>query len=438
MSGARLRQWWADLRAAFWLRPAAMTAAAIVLAEALVRAEGSFDLPEPLGGWVYAGGMSGAREVLGTVAAASIGVAGTTFSITVAALTLASNQMGPRLLRNFTRDPGNGWALGAFVATFAYALVALRSVHEGSDGAFVPQLAVSVGLLLAFGCAGALIWFLHHVAASISVDRVVALVARDLDEALAALAREPDTTERPVMTGRDSAPLRAPQACSGYLRVLDAEALAEWAEREDAVLRLDLRPGRFVFPHAVLGDVAPASAREAAEAAVLRAMTLGDTRSVEADPEYAVRQLVEVGLRALPPGNVDLFTVIAVLDRLGAALCRLAGQALPDGRVLRGGRLRLACPPTDYDGLVDAMLHMLRQGAAGEAPVIIRMAEVLGTVAGVEEDPARRATLRRHLDLVREAGRGPGYDTSARAALEERLATATALLARLPSSRAAA
>ena len=56
--------------------------------------------------------VDGAREVLGTIAGATIGVAGTTFSITVAALTLASTQMGPRLLRNFTRDAGNQYALG--------------------------------------------------------------------------------------------------------------------------------------------------------------------------------------------------------------------------------------------------------------------------------------------------------------------------------------
>jgi uncharacterized membrane protein len=431
MSRARLRQWWADLLASFWLRPAAMTAVAILLAQALVEAEGRVALPEPLGRWVYAGGMAGAREVLGTVAAACIGVAGTTFSITVAALTLASNQMGPRLLRNFTRDPGNGWALGAFVATFAYALVALRSVHDGPDGAFVPQIAVSVGLLLAFGCVGTLIWFLHHVSNSISVDRVVALVARDLDEALESLSRDSPPASAPVADEEaEGAALRLPAGCSGYLRVLDADALADWAVRRDAVLRLDIRPGQFAFPGAVLGRVTPSSARAGAEAVLRDALALGDARSVEQDPEYAVRQLVEIALRALPPGNVDLFTVTAVADRLGGALCLLAGRALPDGRVVREGRLRVVCPPVDYEGLVDAMFHMLRQGAASEPAVIIHLAAVFGAVAAVEHDPARRATLHRHLDLLREAAARVGYDASANEALAARLGTAVSTLRR--------
>lgn len=142
MAGARLHQWRADLLTAFWLRPALMTVAAVALAQALVWSEAVLGLPAWAAAWVYAGGVAGARDVLGVIASSSIGVAGTTFSITVAALTLASNQMGPRLLHNFTRDPGNQYALGALVATFAFALTVLRSVHETGEKTFIPQLAV--------------------------------------------------------------------------------------------------------------------------------------------------------------------------------------------------------------------------------------------------------------------------------------------------------
>ena len=145
MTAARSRQWRAALLASFWLRPALMTAAAMAAAELLVLAEGAVDLPSWAAARVYAGGTAGARDVLGAIASSAIGVAGTTFSITVAALTLASNQMGPRLLRNFTRDTGNQYALGALVATFAFALTALRSVREADEGAFVPQLAARRG-----------------------------------------------------------------------------------------------------------------------------------------------------------------------------------------------------------------------------------------------------------------------------------------------------
>ncbi|MGK7865425.1 DUF2254 domain-containing protein [Falsiroseomonas sp. E2-1-a4] len=419
MGTVRLRQWWADLLASFWVRPAVMVMTAIVLAQVLVLAEGWVWLPDGLDDWFYVGGAAGARDVLGVLAGATIGVAGTTFSITVAALTLASSQMGPRLLRNFTRDPGNQYALGALVATFAYSLVALRSVHEADEGAFVPQLAVSVGLLMGFACIGVLIWFLHHVAASISVDRVVALVQQDLTEALDRACRDTPAEPAPTPSGlRYEASLTAPG--SGYLRVLDDAALADWAAEQDAVLHLETRPGDFVFPGSTVGSVTPAGLREAAQEQIAEAMILGQMRSVEQDLEHAVRQLVEIALRALSPGINDPFTAIAVLDQLGAALAGLAGRRLPSGRIWRDGQLRVARPATNYEGLADAMFHMLRQAGATQPAVMIRLLEVLAATAAVDQDLQRRAALARHADLARDAALRGTADSSARNAIMER------------------
>ncbi len=399
-----------------------MTAIAIVVSEGLVRTEGAVSLPSWVEAWVDAGGAAGARDVLGAVASATIGVAGTTFSITVAALSLASNQMGPRLLRNFTRDPGNQYALGALLATFAYALVALRSVHEAEEGAFVPQLAVSIALLLAFACVGVLIWFLHHVALSINVDRVVALVHGDLSEVLAKLPRkdgaEAETTGSQAVPEGPRASLLTPDG--GYLRVLDDGAIADWAKQRDACVMLRVRPGDFVFPGSVIGEVVPAAAREDAQEALARALTLGGSRSVEQDLEFAVRQLVEIGLRALSPSINDPFTAMAVLDRLAAALCELASRRLPTGRIVIDERLRLSRGATDYAGLVDAMFHMLRQAGAGTPSVMIRLLEVLAETCAVERATDRRRCLLRHADLARDAALPGLHDAAALAAVRQR------------------
>ncbi|MBN8899437.1 MAG: hypothetical protein BGO51_14525 [Rhodospirillales bacterium 69-11] len=429
MTTARLRQLWADLLASFWVRPVVMTVAAACLAEGLVRIEGAVSLPSWIEAWVYAGGGAGARDVLGAIASATIGVAGTTFSITVAALSLASNQMGPRLLRNFTRDPGNQYSLGALLATFAYSLVALRSVYETDQHTFVPQIAVSVALLLAFVCVGVLIWFLHHVALSINVDRVVALVHGDLAEALRRLpdvTEEPETEDAEPMPDGPRASLFAPEG--GYLRVLDDAALADWAEEHDAWVELRTRPGNFVFPGSVIGEVAPASLRADAQKAVARTLALGDSRSVEQDLEYAVRQLVEMGLRALSPGINDPMTAIAVLDRLGAALCELASRQLPSGVTVRDGKQRLARGATDYPGLVDAMFHMLRQAGTNVPAVMIRLLEVLAEAGAVERDRARIEWLRVHVDLTRDAALRGTQDAAALDAVHERYRTALAAM----------
>ena len=144
---ARLLRFFQDVTDAFWVLPALIVLVLAGLAVVAVDIQLLGHLPDWIpSGWVYGGGDTGARTLLGAIASSTIGVAGTLFSITIAALTLASSQMGPRLLRNFMRDRGNQLTLGVFLGTFGYSLIVLRSVRGGEDGAFVPALGVTLGL----------------------------------------------------------------------------------------------------------------------------------------------------------------------------------------------------------------------------------------------------------------------------------------------------
>ena len=150
---ARVRAWLEALGDLFWLRPALIVLGCLGLAQLGVWLEtaqiAGYDASSPDKNWGYSGGAEGARALLSAVASSTIGVAGTTFSITIAALTLASGQMGPRLLRNFTRDARNQIVLGIFLGTFAYALMVLRTVRTVQESPFVPHLAITGAIALA-------------------------------------------------------------------------------------------------------------------------------------------------------------------------------------------------------------------------------------------------------------------------------------------------
>ncbi len=396
---ARFRKFLSDLSETFWLLPAAMVAAGIFLAVGLISLDQNGIVPGWLisSPWLYNGGGTGARTLLGAVASSTIGVAGTVFSITIAALSLAAGQMGPRLLRNFTRDRGNQFTLGVFLGTFSYALMVLRSVRTESEGAFVPHLALSVGIMLALVCVGTLVFFVGHMAGRINVDTVIELVSEDIRSAIQRLTSpepQPATTD-PVMS-ESAVPIVDMRR--GYLQQLHAEGLAEWAAKKGTVLRLLVRPGDFVFPGAPIALMDPAV--EGADAAITAATALGSMRVSSADLEFAVRQLVEVAVRALSPGINDPHTAMTVLDRLGAALCDIVPVHLNSGVWIRDNRVTLVVPAVDYDGLTDEMFHMIRQNAAGAPAVLIRLLEVLTAVAGCEHDPTRIAAIRRHAGLV--------------------------------------
>jgi uncharacterized membrane protein len=418
---ARLRKLLTDLGETFWLLPGLMVLAGIVAARLLVLVDRQGLVPPGWAdsGWLYDGGATGARTLLGAVASSTIGVAGTVFSITIAALSLAAGQMGPRLLRNFTRDRSNQLTLGAFLGTFSYALMVLRSVRTAEEGDFVPYLALSVALLLAFACVGMLVFFVGHMAGRINVDTVIELVAEEVRGAIQRLTRpDPGTSPPPPALWRNATVVR--DARHGYLQQLDEAGLADWAAAHGTVIRLLVRPGDHVFPGAPIAWLTQPA--EGAEAAIRRATALGPQRTSADDLEFAVRQLVEVAVRAMSPGVNDPHTAMSVLDRLGTALCELAPRHLPSGVLLRDGRPALVVTPFDYDGLADAMFHLIRQSATGTAAVMIRLLEVLAAVLGVEADPARQASLRRHARLVLEDARREIANPSDLADVERRFA----------------
>jgi uncharacterized membrane protein len=53
-------------------------------------------------------------------------VASLVFSMTLVTLTLASSQLGPRLITRFMRDRVNQVVLGTFIATVPYVLLGLH------------------------------------------------------------------------------------------------------------------------------------------------------------------------------------------------------------------------------------------------------------------------------------------------------------------------
>ena len=239
------------------------------------------------------------------------------------------------------------------------------------------------------------------MAGRINVDTVIELVSDDVHAAIRRLTideRQPARAADGVLARRHAdRRLRGAATCS----ISTQSGLADWAAEHTTAIRLLVRPGDYVFPGA---PIAPADrpGAKARDAAIRAATALGSERG-PARPTWsiAVRQLVEVAVRALSPGINDPHTAISVLDRLGAALCDLVPLHLPTGV---HGRATAAscwwCPHVDYDGLVDAMFHMIRQNAAGSAAVLIRMLEVLTAVASCERDARRGAALQRHADLV--------------------------------------
>jgi uncharacterized membrane protein len=367
--------------------------------------------------WIEAGSADAARQVLIAIAAAVITVVGVVFSITILALTLASQQFGPRMMRNFVRDVGNQVTLATFVATFVYsvlALVSITSIPHQPD--FVPHLSVTVAEALLLVDLAVLIYFIHHIAKSIQLPEVIAGIAKDLMRAIDA--------EFPILVTDESLPVPASgdkplsellkllderggtviASASGYLQFVGYAQLVAIASRTDAVIRLDHRPGHFVVAGGPLATVWPRGAAEQVRLALAKAHVTGPHRTLMQDPIFAIDQLVEIAIRALSPAVNDTFTALTCIDWLSAGLSRLSGRTLVEAFYRDGyGRVRLIESDPSYAKMVDRAFDKVRQAARGMPAVIIRLLHALTVVTEQTTSPAQRRILLRQADMIMQA-----------------------------------
>lgn len=421
-----LSWYWEQLSTSYWFVPTLMTLLALALAVGLGRLDEALTsefVTETA--WLWKGGPEGARTLLGAVATATITVASTVFSITIVALTLAANQFGPRLLRGFMRDRGNQFVLGAFLATFVYCLLVLRSVYGDAASPFVPHLSVSVAVALAIVNVGVLIYFIHHVSVSIHADEVIAAAGRDLDQAIASLVARPGASrEQPgpldALPEGEGAALCAVH--SGYLQMIDEDALLAVLVAHGATLRSSVAPGEFVLAGGELARVWPPEALDAADA--LRASFLISARRTPVqDLGFAIDELVEIAVRALSPGINDPFTASTCVDWLCDALRRLATCDLPNGRRLdESGRQRIVQRPFTLARAIDAGFDAIRRNAAGNVMVSLRLVEGMTSLSRQIVDSRARVALRRQIEMIERNGRAwpEGHDRERLAASARR------------------
>lgn len=399
------------IRGSYWFLPGLMALAGVFAAIGLVLLDGYIG-DEWLGRfeWLTGNQPAGARAMLSGIASSTITVAGVVFSITLAAVTFASGQYGPRLLSNFQRDRGNQVTLGVFVATYLYCLVVLRTIRSAEEAsadtaglvreAFVPHLAVYGGFMLGVASIGVLIYFVHHVTDSIHINNVIAHIGRGLMEDISEQSEVRDASSAAVPSFSDARPVGA--AKTGYVKAIDQEKLVRVARRHDATFRLARRPGDFVHCGWPLVEVVPASALDnECRRDIAAAFAFGRRRTALQDLRFAGDELVEIAARAMSSGINDPFTAIAGIEWLGAALSELEKQ--PDEPATwrdEEGRVRIVAEPLHFEDHVRSAFGKLRPYIARDLNVRASAIKVLKEVAANARSEPHRTILRQEIERL--------------------------------------
>lgn len=406
----KLRVLWESLRSSLWFLPTLLVLSAVVLALVVIDAEPWFDQNNFEKQWprLLGAGAAGARGMLSAIAGSIITVAGVAFSILIVALTLASNQYTPRILRNFMRDKGNQSVLGVFLGVFAYCLVVLRTIRGGDEGAFVPSLAVFVAVVLAFVAIGFFIFFIHHISSALQASSIIDAAAKETIEAIDRLF--------PTELGKAASsapPSRLPPADqewqkvaarrTGYIQSADGDALLRFARKWNVVIRMELGIGEFVVEGAPLVSLAGEKTPDhKAELELSSAYSINRHRTTVQDVGFGIRQIVDIALKGLSPGINDTTTAVICVDYLTAIVARLAPRQVETPFRIDQGQLRVIARGPSFRSLLDETFDQIRQNSEGNVAVLVRLIEVFNIIAGFAYDEERRQALKLHVDLVLE------------------------------------
>ncbi len=330
----------------------------------------------------------GMRTLLSTAASGLITLAALVFSTTLVALTLASSQFGPRLLHDFIRAKPNQITLGLLLGTFLYCLVVLRSI----DGGALSELSTLVGFILTLLSIGVFLFFVHQLVHSLQAENVVKAVARRLynkieqtfPEKMANDGEEEEAeNERQTWSELDNEK-QIISSCDGYLQFIDEEALLELATDFDLRGRVLVKPGHLLMRGAVIIAYERSDDLSDDQQKKLNGCFLfGEERTPEQDFEFEIRQLVEIGLRALSPGINDPFTAIHCIDLLAVALGRIARRGTKENCLYDDdGKLRLRLRPTSFQNLLDTAFLQIRHDGASRPDICLRIFEALQQILG--------------------------------------------------------
>lgn len=334
-----------------------------------------------------------ASDLLSVIATASMTALSLAYSLTLIVFTLAAGAVGPRLLKRFTSDSVSQVSAGAFAGTFLYALncIAFGAPEDRLS------LTVLVAILLAAHAVLQLIFFVRHVAQTVSIDDEVAAIADRLTIALG--------NQRTRYSALDETPDEAAFKTSieadgpGYVGVIDEDALVRIAVEQDLIARIVARPGGFVAE----GEVTVKLSKPVDDDVIARVqevIRIEPSRSAGCEVEFSIHLLVEIALRALSPGVNDVYTAVAVSDAISGAVADILDRdEAPIGLLDENGDPRLILPGLSIWELVGQAYHPLRSAGRNSILMSQALARAFGRLYVAGDEPVKD-TMRLHADLL--------------------------------------
>jgi len=358
----------------------------------------------------YVTTMSVASEIaiLSSIASGMMALTAIVFSMVLVMVQVGGSVFSPRLVQWLAHDRTLRHALGVFIGTFVFALLALTAIDRGNSGR-VPVYTASTAFVWLLASIVLLILLIERVSRLYITNVLTAVGTRGRDVIAEIYARSGEGEPAPEKDARSADWAGTPATQNIYyhgapqvVAAIDVARLVNLARQVNGVIEIDCAVGDFVADGSSLAHLHDARST-LEEPALYDAIMLGPERTMKQDPKYPIRLLVDIAIRGLSPAINDPTTAVQALNQIDDLLRRLGRSHLEIGRVAdRDGVLRVVFPAPTWDDFLDLALLEIMFYGAGSVQVMRRMGALLDDLEETVA-PSRKAAVtqfRAHLHKV--------------------------------------
>ena len=382
------------LRSALWVAPIASVLLAIVITWLLQVLDRY--VTRDLTGL----GVAGAQTLFQTLITLTVSFVVFTFGSILVAIQIASGQLTPRIIATtLLRDRVIRYVVGLNMFTLLFAVSALDRTTDT-----VPQLVTLVAVLLGIACVTCFLFLIDYTARLMRPVRVLALVCDQGMDVINSVYAEPESAadgERDSEAARLGPPQRVVTHAgkSQIVLAIEIEALVREARQRDGVIEFVPQVGDFVAEGEPLFNLYGGAAT-IDDVVLQQTVAFGPERTMEQDPTFAFRILVDIALKALSPAINDPTTAVLAMDQIHRLL-RVVGRRRLHGDAVRDedGRLRVVLRTPNWEDFVHIACNETRACGAGSMQIPRRQRAMLENLIRVL--PAHRhAALLEQLALL--------------------------------------
>jgi uncharacterized membrane protein len=351
-------------------------------------------------GWSLLGFTeTGAQALLQAFVTATLSFVVFTFGSLLVAIQVASAQMTPRIIATtLLRDDVVKYTVGIFIFTLMFALSAQNRMDKD-----VHQLVMLVAVLLGILSFGAFFYLIDYASRLL---RPISILAHVGNDGLAVIESVyPDPTLGPDRQNSGSLDLGPSnrviqhQGTSAIVLAVNLNLLMAAAERAGGIIEFAPQVGDFVAVDEPLLNLY-GGARSLNDNTLRALIAFGSERTMDQDPTFAFRIVVDIALRALSPAINDPTTAVLAIDQLHRLLRTVGKRHLRTDEILnKFGQLRVVFRTPNWEDFVHLAFSEIRACGSNNLQIVRRLRAMIENL--VQTLPAHRhAALLGELDLL--------------------------------------